>query len=214
MSGIPPSIRTALKRIADSPQRVVASLRGSLAPAISRLSVAPPAPAHVENRLEDVFDALADLSLQPNIATALELASDVLESELPTATLAAALHDIDTDEMRFVVARGSGHETLKGTAMPLADCLVGPSAYELVLTDGGPQGAAWIAPEGAQSPVLLCPILHDRHLLGLLALADPICSAQFGDHDVELVRYVSGQLGSVIHELRQRPPAAEHLRRA
>ncbi len=210
MSGFGHTFRQALQRVANHSQRAVAVVKSLRRPlAVPRLTSAPPPPPYIQSRLEDVFDALADLSLQPNIATALELASEALAGELPTAAMAAALHDIDRDEMRFVVARGVGHELLKGTAMPVARCLVGHAAYDVVLTDGGPDGAAWIAPEGKDSPVLLCPILHDRTLLGLLALAEPICAAEFGDHDVELVRYVSGQLGSVIHELRLRPPQVE-----
>ena len=214
MAGAQRTFRATLKRIADRSLRAVEVVK-SLRPPLTalRLSSAPPPPPYVQSRLEEVFDALADLSLQPSIVTALELASDALASELPTAAIAAALHDIDNDEMRFVVARGVGHELLKGTAMPLAECLVGHAAYDVVLTDGGPDGARWIAPEGKESPVLLCPIIHDRTLLGLLALAEPICAAEFGNHDVELVRYVSDQLGSVIHDLRHRPPQAEPAQR-
>ena len=51
---------------------------------------------------------------------------------------------------------------------------------------------------------MLAPIIHDRRLLGLLVLAHPISTPEFSDHDVELVRYVSSQLGDAIHCLRLR----------
>lgn len=177
-------------------------------PQLPLASERPPAPAHVQSRLETVFDELADLALAPNVASALELASDVLEAELPSAALVAGLHDIDNDEMRFVVARGIGHELVRGTALPVAECLVSRAAFDAVITDGGADGAEWIAPDGEESRVLLCPILHDRTLLGMVALADPVCAADFVDHDKDLVRYVCSQLASFIHLQRHRPPEA------
>ena len=207
MPGLSPTLRNALRRIADGSQRamdVMTSWRRPLAGV--RMTSAPP-PPHVEARLEQVFDALADLPLQSSIGAAFELAGEALASELPTATMAVGLHDIDEDQMRFVVAQGAGEERIRGVAMPVAACFPGPTAYEIVLTHGGADGARWIASEDDRAPVLLCPIVHEQTLLGLVALAEPMCAADFGKHDIALVRYVSDQLGSFIHDFRLRPPS-------
>jgi len=207
MTSPPNTLWTELKRLAQRSQRAIDRVASGRLPRNLRVStVRPPPPPHVESRLEEVFDALAELPQQPNVGAALELASDALESELPTAAMAIALHDIDKDEMCFVVARGVAHE-LKGTTLPVAKCLIGHAAFDVMQTHGSCDEAEWIAPE-AESPVLLCPIRHDRILLGLLAMAEPICSAEFADHDIELLRYVCDQLAGVIHGLRSRPPQA------
>ena len=202
--------RNAVMRLADAPQRTLSKVTSRFGSRTKSgvVSIAPP-PEHITRRLEDVFDALSELSFQPHVAAALDLACDVLQTELPTEAVAAGLHDIDADEIRFVTARGIGHERLRGTAMPRSRCLVGYAAEQAITTAGGAQGVAWIGGGGAQSTVLLCPIVYDANLLGLIALADPLCTASFGPYDVELVRYVADQLAGFIHAHRQRPaPAA------
>ena len=172
------------------------------------LRAAPPSippPDHVVRRLEDVFEALAELSHQPHVAGALELACDTLQAELPTEAGAAALYDIDSDELCFVVARGVEHDLLRGTSMPRARCLVGRAAEHAIITGGGASGVDWLGEGSEDSTILLCPILHDANLLGVIALADPLCAAQFSHHDQELVSYVAAQLATFIQAQRGRP---------
>jgi len=164
-----------------------------------------PPPDHVVRRLEDVFEALAELSHQPHVAAAFELACDTLQAELPTETVVAGLYDIDADELRFLAARGVEHDLVRGTSMPRALCLVGGAAEHGIITHGGADGADWLGAGGEDSTILLCPILHDGHLLGVIALADPLCTAQFSRHDLELVAYVAGQLAGFIQAQRHRP---------
>jgi hypothetical protein len=202
------TVLKAVRLIADAPQqtlsKVAARLGGSLPP---RPSSIPP-PAHVTLRLETVFEELSELALQPHIAAALDLACDTLQAELPTEAIAAGLYDIDNDEIRIVAARGLGHELSHGFAMPRARCFAGQAAERAIITTGNPDGVDWLGRGGEGSTVLLCPILHDAHLLGMIALADPLCSAEFNHHDIELVAYVAGQLAEFVQAFRQRARAA------
>ena len=199
-------IRNTVTRLADGPQRTLSkvSARFSAVPSEPALLPSIP-PPHVVSRLEEVFDALSDLPLQPSVGAALELACDVLQAELPTESVAAGLHDIDADEIRFVVARGLGHERLRGTALPRARCMVDYAAEQAIVVRGGAGGVEWIGGNGVESAILLCPIVHDATLSGLLVLADPVCTAEFGRYDLEVVRYVADQLAGFIHTQRLHP---------
>jgi GAF domain-containing protein len=193
----------------------VLRLSGAPSETISRLSArsstqlraqpAGHAPDHVVKRLESMFEALSDLALQPDADAALELACDALQAELATKTVAAGLYDIDRDEIRIVAARGPERESLRGSVMPRARCLVGYAAEGAVIANGGSYGADWLGGSGEDATVLLCPIHHDTTLLGLLALGDPLCAANFDQYDLELVAYVVEQLGTFIHAHRHRP---------
>jgi GAF domain-containing protein len=204
MTYISAFFRNAVLRLVDVPQwtRSKRQASGTMAKVVSL-----PPPEHV-TRLESMFEALSELPAQPHVSAAVELASEALQAELPVEALAAGLYDIDVDEIRFVAANGARCDSLRGTAMPRARCLVGFSAEEAIITSGGPSGAAWIGSGEDGSTVLLCPVLHDGNLLGLLALADPLCAASFSRHDIELVRYVAEQLAAFVHAQRQRSRAA------
>jgi GAF domain-containing protein len=151
-----------------------------------------------------VSEALSELSFQPHVAAAFDLACDTLQAELPTEAVAAGLYDIDSDEIRIVAARGPEHDALRGSAFPRASCLVGYASMEPTITSGTAHGAQWLGSGGEDSTVLLCPILHDAHLLGVLALAEPLTVARFEDHDRGLVSYVADQLASFIQTHRHR----------
>lgn len=167
-----------------------------------------PPPDHVVLRLESVFEALSELPSQPHVAAAFELACETLEAELPSAGVAAGRYDIDADEIRILAARGVQHETLRGMAMPRARCLAGCPGEKAVITSGAAGAADWLGSGDADATAILCPIVHDGHLLGVIALAEPLCAAQFGQHDLDLVSYVAEQLANVIQAHRHRPPNA------
>lgn len=164
-----------------------------------------PTPDYITSRLETVFDALSELPLQNGVAAALELACESLSSELPTAALAAGLYDINCDEVRIVAARGPERDLLRGTVLSRESCLLGYAAEEAVIVRGDARGADWLGSGDADSTVLLCPIVHDGHLLGVIALAEPLCAAVFSHHDRELVSYVARQLAAFIQTERLRP---------
>jgi GAF domain-containing protein len=197
---------SAVLRIARAPQRTLATVaaRFSAAPRPAQLNAPPD---HVVVRLESVFEALSDLSSQPHIGAALDLACEALQAELPTATMAAGLYDIDSDEVRIVAARGAEHDLLCGSALPRARCLVGYAAESAIIARGDEHGSDWLG-GGQDTTVLLCPIREDANLLGLLALAEPLRASGFDQYDVELVGYVAGRLSSFIQAHRQGVPVA------
>lgn len=214
------TLLNAILRLADAPERTLSRVT-------ARLTAAPAEPAtsstpdHIVRRLENVFELLSDLAFQSDITGALDLACDTLEAELPTAAVAAGLYDIDADNIRIVSARGLEHELVRGTVLSRARCMSGFAAEEAIVVSGEIGGADWLGTTDAGTTVLLCPILHEANLLGMLALAEPLCSDQFDSHDLELVAYVAGQLAEFIqsHRLRPslpapRPPASRSAKNA
>ena len=199
------TLLNAMLRLADAPQqtlsKVSARFQGGFRPEPSSSTT----PDCVMMRLENVFEALSELAFQPDITAALELACETLQAELPTEALAAGLYDINTDEIRIAAARGLEHDLVRGLVMPRRQCFAGHAAREPLVLDGGAQGVDWLGAGETGSTVLLCPILHDAHLLGVIGLADPLCAAYFSQDDLELVTYVANQLASFIQECRMRP---------
>jgi GAF domain-containing protein len=200
------NLRSAVERLAEAPQRTFSMVTGQLGGANLPVNRSSPPPPHVTSRLESAFEALSELSFRPHVGSALELALDVLQAELPSEAMAAGLYDINADEILFVTARGEGHDMLRGTTMPRVRCLCGRAAEHAIITDAAPGAADWIGAR-QESSVLLCPILDDTTLLGVLALSDPTCAVEYTQHDAELARYVAGQLAGYIRSKRQRPPA-------
>jgi GAF domain-containing protein len=199
------TLRNAVVRLADASQHTLSKVTVRLSSALRLEPAASSTPDHVMRRLESVFDALSELSFQPDIAAASDVVCDTLQAELPAAAVAAGLYDIDSDEIRIVAARGLEHDLLRGAVMPRGRCLAGRAPEEAIIVSGDADGADWIGTGEAGSTVLLCPILHDTNLLGALALAEPLCTADFSRHDLELVSYVAGQLAAFIQTHRLRP---------
>lgn len=198
-------------RLADAPQQTLSKVTARFSnmprPEVNESA----APDHVIARLENVFEALTDLSFQPQIPAALDLACDALQAELPTEAVAAGLYDINSDEIRIVAARGVERELLCGSIVARERCFAGHAGEEPIITSGHADGADWFTAGQEGSSVLLCPIQHESTLLGVIALADPLCAASFDHHDLELVGYVANQLASFIRAHRLRPsivPAA------
>jgi GAF domain-containing protein len=201
----PHTFRRAVRLLADVPQETLSRAAARFAGRSRVARVASPAPEHVMLRLENVFEALSDLPFQPHVAAALEVACDTLQAELPTETAAAGLYDIDSDELQILVVRSAMHDLRRGTRLPQGRGLLGAGAHEAVIARGDAPHASWLA-GGKDSTALLCPILHDANLLGVLALANPLCAAQFDRDDLELVDYVAQQLSAVIQAHRHRTP--------
>jgi GAF domain-containing protein len=198
----------ALLRLADAPEQTLSKMTARFSGGSAAEPASGSTPDHVMRRLESVFEAMSELSFQPDIAAALDLACDTLQAELPTAAVAAGVYDINSDEMRIVAARGLECDLVRGTLMPRARCFAGQSAEVAVVVSGATGGADWLGTVEAGSTVLLCPILNDANLLGVVALADPQCSAEFDHHDVELVSYVASQLAGFMQARRVSPSLA------
>ena len=201
------TLRNVVLRLADAPQHTFSKMTARFSRGL-RLPAKPSAtPEHVVRRLEGVFDALSELSFQPDVAAAGDLVCDALQAELPAAAVAAGLYDIDSDEIRIVAARGLDRELLCGAVMPRERCLAGRAGQEVTIVRGDADGVGWIGTGEAGTSVLLCPILHDANLLGALALAEPLCTADFSHHDRELVSYVAEQLAAFIQSHRHQRPS-------
>jgi GAF domain-containing protein len=189
---------TAVLRMTRASQHTLSNVAARFSTGAQAVQTGGAPPDHVVMRLEGVFEALSDLSAQPHIAAALDLACDALQAELPTAVMAAGLYDIDSDEVRIVAARGAEHELLCGAAMPRARCLVGYATEGAVIAAGDAHGSDWLGGGGQDTTVLLCPIRKDANLLGVLALAEPLRADDFDHYDLELVGYVADRLSSFI----------------
>ena len=213
-SHISHTILRAVQRLADAPEHTLSLVAARFSTELPQLN-ASPAPDHVMHRLESVFEALSELSFQPDVGAALELACDTMQAELPSQAIAAGVYDINADEIRIVSARGMEHDLLRGIVMRRSQCFGGRVATEPFVMSGGPGGADWLGSGDEHAEVLLCPIAVDGNLLGVLAIAEPLCAATFDDHDLELASYVAGQLATFIQALRQCPsiPAPAMARR-
>jgi GAF domain-containing protein len=203
------TLLNAVLRLADAPEHALSKVTARLSNGLRSQPASPTsAPDHVIRRLESVFDAMSDLSLQPDTATAFDLVCTTLQAELPTAAVAAGLYDINSDQIRIVAARGLDDGLLRGVVMQREQCLAGRTAEHAIVISGAADGANWLGTGEQGTSVLLCPILHDAHLLGVLALAEPLCVADFDNHDIELVGYVANQLATFIQGQRLRPSLA------
>jgi GAF domain-containing protein len=196
----------AVQRLADAPEHALSRVVARFSTELPALPHESAAPDYAVLRLESAFEALSELPFQPHVHAALELACEVLQAELPSEAIAAGLYDINADEVRIVAARGMEHDLLCGTQMSRAQCFVDRPADAPFVISRGPNAADWIGCGEDGAEVLLCPIVCDANLLGVLAVADPLCSAGFTDHDRELVSYVAQQLSAFIQAARHSRP--------
>jgi GAF domain-containing protein len=194
-----------VQRLANAPQQTLSKVSARFGAQLPEDPALNAAPDHVVRRLESVFEALSDLSFQPDIAAALDLVCDTLQAELPTAAVAAGVYDINSDEIRIVAARGLEYDLLHGTVMPRERCFASAAEHAIIIRG---DAADWLGTGEQDSTVLLCPVLHDGHLLGVLALAEPLCTAEFDHHDLELLGYVAEQTAGFIKDHRLRPSLA------
>lgn len=189
---------SAVLRMARAPQSTLSRVAARISAPKVAADADTDTPDHIVTRLESVFDAMSELSSQPDVGSAFELACEALLAELPSGAMAAGVYDIDSDEVRIIAARGPERDMLCGAVLPRARCLVGYAAESAVITDGEAHGSDWLGERVEGDTVLLCPIRHDANLLGLLALANPLCAAHFTEDDLEPVSYVADQLAGFI----------------
>jgi GAF domain-containing protein len=215
-SSLSQTVLRAVQRLVDAPEQTLSLVAARFGTELELDPNPSPAPDHLMVQLESVFEALSELPFQPDINAALNLVCDALQAELPSGAIAAGLYDINADEVRIVTARGMEDDLLRGMIMTRGRCFVGRATDAPFVISGGPAGADWLGSGDDGAQVLLCPIMSDAHLLGVLAVADPICIDRFGDHDLELVGYVADQLATFIQTVRRRPsiPAPAVARRA
>lgn len=199
------TVMRVVQRLADAPEHTLSAVAARFGTEQDLEPNAEPPPEHVLVRLESAFEALSELPFQQDVGAAFDLACDVLQTELPSEAIAGGVYNINADEIRIVAARGMEQDLLRGSILPRTQCFAGREVDEPFVIGGGSDQGDWVCFSGEQATVLLCPIMHDTHLLGVLAIAEPLCSAGFEEHDLELVSYVASQLAGFIHAQRQLP---------
>lgn len=215
-SSLSQTVLRAVQRLVDAPEQTLSLVAARFGTELELDESPSPAPDHLMVQLESVFEALSELPFQPDINAALNLACDALQAELPSGAIAAGLYDINADEVRIVTARGMEQDLLRGMIMTRGRCFAGRVTDAPFVISGGADGADWLGSGDEGSQILLCPIASDGHLLGVLAVADPVCIDRFADHDLELLSYMADQLAAFIQAVRRRPslPAPAAARRA
>jgi GAF domain-containing protein len=199
------TVLRVVQRLADAPENTLSVMAARFGTELDLAPSGEPAPEHVLVRLESAFEALSELPFQQDVGAAFDLACDVLQSELPSEAIAGGLYNINADEIRIVAARGMEQDLLRGSILPRERCFAGREADGPFVIHGGADEGDWVCFGGDEAEVLLCPIVHEAHLLGVLAVAEPLCASGFEEHDRELVSYVASQLAAFIQARRQLP---------
>lgn len=170
------------------------------------------APVAHDDRLDEVFQGLAELSRLSTPVDALDLAVRLLEHYVPSEALSACLYDINTDELRFVSVLGTGAGDVQGKAVPLTSGLLGQAFRQEHRTSmfGDVLMEPAFSPEIDSRPgldarsMLLCPVLSEGQLLGGLQLINRLNTHRYSQADANVASYIAERLGEFLHELRRR----------
>jgi hypothetical protein len=200
----------------ESPRPRVPS--GAIAPLRAPASEAP---APHDDRLDEVFQGLAELSRLATPVDGLDLAVRLLEHYVPSEALSACLYDINTDELRFVSVLGSAAAEMQGRAVPLNAGLLGlafrkehrASIFGDVLMEPAFSPETDTRPGLDARSMLLCPVISEGHLLGGLQLINRLHTHRYSQADANLASYIAERLGEFLHELRKRAAAPQGGRR-
>jgi hypothetical protein len=200
----------------ESPRPRVPS--GAIAPLRAPASEAP---APHDDRLDEVFQGLAELSRLATPVDGLDLAVRLLEHYVPSEALSACLYDINTDELRFVSVLGSAAAEMQGRAVPLNAGLLGltfrkehrASIFSDVLMEPAFSPETDTRPGLDARSMLLCPVISEGHLLGGLQLINRLHTHRYSQADANLASYIAERLGEFLHELRKRAASPQGGRR-
>jgi hypothetical protein len=193
--------------------------RVSTPPAAPEPAHSAPAPSGHDDRLDEVFQGLAELSRLRTPVEGLDLAMHLLQHHVASEALSACLYDINTDELRFVSVVGTGAAEAQGKAIPRSAGLFGQAlrnehrctVFGDVLLEPAfsPDADARVGLDARS--MLLCPILAEGHLLGALQLINRRGAFGYSQADSNVVGYVAERIGEFLHAARQRlrtdPPA-------
>jgi GAF domain-containing protein len=168
-------------------------------------------PNHDE-RLDDVFEALDGMSRLSTAADGLDFAVHLLERVLPAEAISGCIYDINTDELRFVALSGPSADALQGQAIPRSAGLFGVAIRSEVATlvpdvlahpsfDDGCDSRPGLAAYN----MVLQPLTHEGHLLGMLQLINRRGAPGFSSSDVHLLSYLGERLSEFLREVRARP---------
>lgn len=185
------------------------------APSASQAGLHAPAseaPAQHDDRLDEVFQGLAELSRLQTPVDGLDLAVRLLEHYVPSEAISACLYDINTDELRFVSVLGEGAGDMQGKAAPLAGGLLGQSLrkehraaiFGDVLMEPAFNPEIDSRPGLDARSMLICPVISETHLLGGLQLINRLNTHRYSQADANVASYIAERLGEFLHELRRR----------
>jgi len=186
--------------------------RAPSAPMAQLRSPVSEGPAPHDDRLDEVFQGLAELSRLSTPVDGLDLAVRLLEHYVPSEALSACLYDINTDELRFVSVLGTAAAEMQGKAVPLQAGLLGQalrkehraSIYGDVLMEPAFSPEIDTRPGLDARSMLLCPVLSEGHLLGGLQLVNRLHTHRYSQADANVASYIAERLGEFLHELRKR----------
>jgi hypothetical protein len=178
------------------------------------------APAQHDDRLDEVFQGLAELSRLQTPVDGLDLAVRLLEHYVPSEAISACLYDINTDELRFVSVLGEGAGDMQGKAAPLAGGLLGQSLrkehrasiFGDVLMEPAFNPEIDSRPGLDARSMLICPVISEAHLLGGLQLINRLNTHRYSQADANVASYIAERLGEFLHELRLRHSRAPNKR--
>jgi hypothetical protein len=170
------------------------------------------APAPHDDRLDEVFQGLAELSRLQTPVDGLDLAVRLLETYVPSEAHSACLYDINTDELRFVSVLGEGAGEVQGKAAPLAAGLLGQvlrkehrsSIFGDVLMEPAFNPEVDSRPGLDARSMLICPVVSEGHLLGGLQLVNRLNTHRYSQADANVASYIAERLGEFLHDLRKR----------
>ena len=136
-------------------------------------------------------------------------ADDDTASTCRSDAISAALYDINTDELRFVVLDGPGADARRGEAVPVGVGLFGVAAKaNAPMLVGDPMADPRFDPgvDGRMDlearNMLLASCHHESRLLAVLQLINRQQKAHFGGGDSNLVAYIGEQLAKFLYEHR------------
>jgi hypothetical protein len=173
------------------------------------------APAPHDDRLDEVFQGLAELVRLQTPVDGLDLAVRLLETYVPSEALSACLYDINTDELRFVSVLGEGAGEVQGKAAPLSGGLLGhvlrkehrSAIFGDVLMEPAFNPELDSRPGLDARSMLICPVVSEGHLLGGLQLINRLNTHRYSQADANVASYIAERLGEFLHELRRRRSA-------
>ena len=203
------------KTLEDVPAVRSVPARPSPAPPAAAPAAALPTPTpqpsklRADDRLAHAFDALQDLFFLPTPADGADFLLRLLGELVPSEAASIALYDINTDELRFVAAVGTGGSERKGDAVPSLAGILGSAVHghHDVCTvvadvttdrrfDPGIDGRVGLEPMN----LAVSPVSWNGRLLGALQLVNRIGDLQFSQADANLLAYVAQRFGEFLHQ--------------
>lgn len=182
-------------------------------PPPTRQSVAPSEPpAGHDDRLDEVFQGLAELSRLRAPVEGLDLAMHLLEHHVPSEALSACLYDINTDELRFVSVVGPGAAHMQGKAVARSAGLFGQALrnehrstiFSDVLLEPAFSPEVDARPDLDARSMLLSPLVSEGHLLGALQLINRRGAFGYNQADANVVGYVAERIAEFLLATRLR----------